>query len=73
MTRSDLEDSISIVLGKRVDHGLRDAGLSLPERLRMAALAAFERQGIHRAPVIARIREALLMLRHQGEFTFDPE
>jgi len=73
MTRSDLEISISIVLGKRVDHGLRDAGVALPERLKMAALAAFERQRIHREPVVARLREALLMLRNQGEFTFDNE
>ena len=73
MTRSDLEISISIVLGERVDQALQSAAIALPERLKMAAVAAFERQMLHREPIVARIREALLMLKHQGEFTFDNE
>ena len=74
MTRSDLETSISIILGKRVAGALEDvAAIGLPERLKMAALEAFERQMLHREPVVARIREALLMLRDQGELSFDPE
>ena len=73
MTRSNLEISISIVLGERVDQALQSAAIGLPERLQMAALEAFDRQMIHREPVIARIREARLMLRNQGQFTFDNE
>jgi len=73
MTRSDLEISISIVLGERVDQALQSAAIALPERLKMAALEAFERQMLQRTPTVARIREALLMLKHQGKFTFDPE
>ena len=73
MTKSDLETSVSIILGDRVDSALRLAGNGLPERLKQAALEAFDRQMLHREPVVARIREARLMLRHNGEFTFDPE
>jgi len=73
MTRSDLEISVSIVLGERVDRALQSAAIALPERLKMAALECFDRQMLHREPVVARIREARLMLKHQGQFTFDPE
>lgn len=73
MTKSDLETSISIHLGYTVDRALKSAGIALPERLKMAALAAFEHQMFQRTPTVARLREALLMLKHQGEFTFDSE
>ena len=73
MTKSDLETSVSIILGERFDQALHSAGIALPERLKMAGLSAFERQMLHQAPTVTRVREALLMLRIQGEFTFDPE
>ena len=73
MTRLDLKVSVSILLGKRIDRALQFAGIGLPERLKMAALVAVEQQMLHREPTVTRIREALLMLRNQGELTFDPE
>ncbi len=73
MTRSDLEISVSITLGYTADRALQFAAIGLPERLKMAALTAFAGQRLHREPAIARLREALLMLQSQGEFSFDPE
>ena len=61
MTQSDLETSISILLGEKTDQAMRAAGSALPERAKIAAEDAFKLQLHHSGPIVARVRKALLM------------
>lgn len=75
MKKSELENALHDQFGDRVYCALNDAGMSLPEMCKMAALDWFVKPPVSRAGKAraGMVRHALSNLHELGEFRFDKE
>jgi len=70
MTRKQVENALDWVLGPEINNALLAGRVNLPERLKMAAVKAFQEDWPNEGR-LEYIRGALNMLSKEGHFTFE--